>query len=228
MDTMSSHSPGTQRGRRSTAGRGPKEPAPDAEAAILSATEELLASIPLHDLSVAQIIERAGISRATFYFYFESKFAVVAALVKQSIAEIYAASQPTLRSKPGPERIAALSQRVRDSARVWDAHRPVLGATVENWHAYPELRSLWLEMIGGLTEAIALEIEHDRKGGLAPPGPDPRALAALLAWSTERCLYLIGLEELVPAGERDARLDALTQMWLTVMYSDAAANRAAA
>ena len=55
----------------------------DTEQAIFAATEELLEQVPLQDLSVAQIIERAGVSRATFYFYFSSKYAVVTGLLAQ-------------------------------------------------------------------------------------------------------------------------------------------------
>jgi TetR/AcrR family transcriptional regulator, ethionamide resistance regulator len=200
----------------------------DAREAILNATEALLANTALQDLSVAQIIAEAGISRATFYFYFGSKFAVVAALVQQSIEEIYAAAQPTLRSDPGPARIAALRQRIDNSADVWDTHRPVLGATVENWQVYPELGALWLEMIGGLTNAITAEIVHERALGNCPPGPDARALAALLAWTTERCLYLLGKEYMVAPKDRAACLDGLTQTWLHVMYGADAGQQAAA
>jgi TetR/AcrR family transcriptional regulator, ethionamide resistance regulator len=200
----------------------------EARAAILNATEDLLADTALQDLSVAQIIAEAGISRATFYFYFGSKFAVVAALVQQSIEEIYTATRPTLRSDPGPARIAALTQRISNSADVWDRHRPVLGATVENWQAYPELRDLWLEMIGGLTDAISAEIVHERALGNCPPGPDARALAALLAWTTERCLYLLGKDYMVASEDRQSRLGGLTQTWLHVMYGAGASEQAAA
>ena len=56
----------------------------DTRGQIFEATESLLADVPLHDLSVAQIIERAGVSRATFYFYCSSKFAVVEGLLTDS------------------------------------------------------------------------------------------------------------------------------------------------
>src|SRR5947209_16008932 len=98
---------------------------PDARGAILTATERLLADVQLHRLSVAQIIKAANISRATFYFYFDSKFAVVAALIEQVIDEIFDVSRQTpigRTSKLPPE--VALEQRIRASAAVWRAHRP--------------------------------------------------------------------------------------------------------
>ena len=198
-----------------------------AESAILEATERLLDEIPVHELSVARIINAAGISRATFYFYFSSKFAVLAALVEQAIAEIYAVSRPTVGGAGGLPPELALSKRIRDSAQVWAAHFPVMRATAENWHVYPELRTLWLEMIGGLTDAIAAEIDAERAAGRAPDGPDSRALASTLTWTTERCLYVIGLS--LPSGpnDPDAMLAALAQIWLTAIYGPDAAQTAA-
>jgi hypothetical protein len=83
-------------------------------------------------------------------------------------------------------------------------------------------------MIGGLTDAISAEIVHERALGNCPPGPDARALAALLAWTTERCLYLIGKEYMVAPEDRESRLDGLTQTWQRVMYGADAGEQAAA
>jgi AcrR family transcriptional regulator len=189
---------------------------PDSAQAILAATEALLADSSLRDLSVAQIIARAGVSRATFYFHFASKFSVVASLVEQAIEEMYEVTRQTHRDNPSPSRSAALRQRIHDSARVWDAHRPVLKATVENWYVYPELGEAWLALIGGLTADIAEELEHQkpRRGVVRP---DTRATGALLAWMTERCLYNVGMEDVVAADQRANYLEALTAVWISVM-----------
>src|SRR5215210_7350847 len=78
------------RGDRPRAHKGSSEP----EAAIFAATERLLADVPLHELSVMQIIGEAGISRATFYFYFSSKFAVLGGLLAIVMDEIFASARP--------------------------------------------------------------------------------------------------------------------------------------
>jgi TetR/AcrR family transcriptional regulator, ethionamide resistance regulator len=193
----------------------------NAEAAILQATERLLEDVPLHDLSVAQIIRAADTSRATFYFYFSSKFAVVAALVRQAIGEIYEASRPFIERQNGMPEEEALRRRIEAAATVWQAHRPVLRATVENWQVFPELRTLWLELIAGLTDGIAAEIDHARAAGLSPLGADARQLAATLAWTTERCLYVAGLGLGDAAADERQIVAALTQLWMAVMYGRA-------
>ncbi len=199
----------------------------DSPQAILAATEALLAEHPLSSLSVAQIIDRAGVSRATFYFHFASKFSVVAQLVAQAIEEMYEVTRQTHRDNPAPSRTAAFEQRIRDSARVWDAHRPVLKATVENWQVYPELGEAWLALIGGLTADIADELDHQRPTrSSARSRSDSRATGALLAWMTERCLYNVGAADVVAPDQRANYLEALTAVWIAVMVP--AAERAAA
>lgn len=48
--------------------------------AILQAVRELLEERPFAELSVATISNRAGVARSGFYFYFDSKYSVLAQL----------------------------------------------------------------------------------------------------------------------------------------------------
>ena len=93
---------------------------------------------------------------------------------------------------------------------------------------FPELRELWLKMIGGLTDAIAAEIDRERAAGRAPEGADSRQLASMLAWTTERCLYVSGLDLPPSLGDAGEMVAVLTQMWLAVMYGDGVERQAAA
>src|ERR1700746_424985 len=53
-------------------------------AAIVSAVRELLQEQSFADLSVSTISERAGIARSGFYFYFDSKYAVLAVILAEA------------------------------------------------------------------------------------------------------------------------------------------------
>ena len=53
---------------------------------ILDALRELLRERTFDTLSVAEIITAAGVSRASFYFYFAGKQAVLAELVRRADA----------------------------------------------------------------------------------------------------------------------------------------------
>ena len=61
----------------------------DTRQAVLSATERLLASSRLDELTVVDLIEDAGISRASFYVHFECKHAAVAALAENAMEQIH-------------------------------------------------------------------------------------------------------------------------------------------
>jgi AcrR family transcriptional regulator len=182
----------------------------------------------LHELSVAQIIGAAGISRATFYFYFSSKFAVLTPLVEHAINEIFRVSRQSLTRTSGLSPEAAMRRRIQTSAQVWYANRAVLQATVENWNAVPELREVWLRALGGLTTALAAEIDAERALGRAPAGPDSRSLAATLVWTTERCLYVSGLNVPDAIGDQTETVEALTRLWLGALYGGLDGQAAAA
>jgi AcrR family transcriptional regulator len=195
--------------------------ASETELAIFEAAERLLAEVPLHDLSVAQIIEAADVSRATFYFYFSSKYAVVTGLLARVMDEIYETVQPFVQRQPDVAPEAALRESLEAAAAVWTAHRAALRATVEHWHAVPELRTRWLGVVRRFASGVAFEIDRERAEGLAPDGPDSRQMGAALIWSSERCLYVAGLgvDEDLPS-EQDI-IEPLLALWLGTIYGHA-------
>src|SRR5947209_6325782 len=65
-----------------------------AETAILAATEQLLQERPLHQLSVSDIVNAAGVSRTSFYAYFASKTAVIAECLRQVMDQVMVAVRP--------------------------------------------------------------------------------------------------------------------------------------
>jgi len=52
--------------------------------AIVTAVRELLEERSFADLSVSTISERAGVARSGFYFYFDSKYAVLAVILAEA------------------------------------------------------------------------------------------------------------------------------------------------
>jgi TetR/AcrR family transcriptional regulator, ethionamide resistance regulator len=193
--------------------------------AILQATERLLAERRFDELSVADILETADVSRSSFYFYFESKAAVLAELVRAAVDQALEVAEPWLDHDVGEPPRAALEHGTRGGARLWREHAPVLRAVVENWRTDPGLARLWTEMMDRFTSVAAQRIEHDRKSGRAPTTrADPHTIAALLTWMGERAYYLAAIDQ--PPFDDEARLiDALTDIWLAVIYNGPPAPR---
>ncbi|MDT5225801.1 MAG: hypothetical protein QOG19_3208, partial [Mycobacterium sp.] len=56
--------------------------------AILAAVRELLQERPFSELSVSTISLRAGVARSGFYFYFDSKYSVLAQILAEAAEEL--------------------------------------------------------------------------------------------------------------------------------------------
>jgi len=201
----------------------------EAETTIFAATERLLADTPLHDLSVAQILREAGMSRATFYFYFSSKFAVVAGLLASVMQEIFESVTPFVNRDPDDDPETALRKSLDQATTVWSEHRYILRATSQHWHAVPELQAMWLDVVDRFTAAVSAEVDRERKAGVAPPGPPSRQLVASLLWATEGCLHVAGLGVDSELPNEKAIVDTLVRMWVGTLYADGStiATRAA-
>jgi AcrR family transcriptional regulator len=190
----------------------------DTETAIFAATERLLEQVPLHEISVADILQESGVSRATFYFYFSSKYAVVTGLLARLYDEMF---ELVVGRDEGESPQAALRRQLRNAAALWSAHRLALRAVHEHWPESPELRAAWMEIFERFTTATATLIDQDRKAGLARPGPDSRQLASSLLWASDRCMYIAGLgvDRDLPA-EQDT-VDPLLAVWIGSVYGSA-------
>lgn len=192
----------------------------DIEQAVCEATERLLATRSLAELSVAEILRAAGVSRGSFYFYFPSKHAVLAALVTRVNDDVFAATQTWLHRAPDEPLDRALRAAMRAALDDWRLHAPVMRAVAESWHDDPDLEAAWRSLMGRFTNASAEQIDREREAGVAPPGIDAHALGAMLTWMTERALYLAISGEEPEIGDEQL-VETLTHVWLRAVYAGA-------
>jgi AcrR family transcriptional regulator len=188
--------------------------------AILDATEELLTTRRFDEIAVADVLAAAGVSRASFYFYFESKHAVLAELVRDAVGAGHQAARPWLEHPGGPPPAERLRQGITDGARLWREKAPVLRAIVENWRADPALTELWTELMESYTVAAAERIARDREAGLAPDGVEAHTLASALTWLGERAYYLAAVG-VPPFDDETSLVDVLTDVWVSTVYGRA-------
>jgi AcrR family transcriptional regulator len=200
----------------STSRRGPSK-GDLKERAILATCERLLSEKPLHEIGVDELAAGAGISRPSFYFYFESKNAVLQALVAGVAEEMYAEAEGWLaREDDSPE--VTVSRSIEAAAQRWREHGPVLRAAVETWGSVPELRAFWEDIVRRFVEQSAARISDERGVAAAPPGPEPHALATALIWMNERCFYTSSLGT-QPSLSDDELVPTLTAVWLRAIYA---------
>lgn len=185
---------------------------------LLSATLGLLEEKQFSDISVADMLTAAGVSRATFYFYFASKFSVLCALLQRAMDDIFVTVQPFLARSEGDPAEEALERSLRAVTAAWRRHRPVLQATAIHWHSDAGLHDLWLSIAERFIGAGAEEIERERAAGLINTTESGRTLAAMLFWGTERVLYVAGTAIEPAFVDEEGVLRPLVAMWHGTLY----------
>src|SRR4051794_20064244 len=174
---------------------------------MLTALRQLLDERRFEAISVADVIARAGVSRASFYFYFPGKQAALAELVRRAVGQGREAATPWTGSPAAPA--DALHAGVAAGAELWQANAGVLKAIVESWASDDQLRDLWLAQMDVFTDAAVARIEADPAALTVLAGQDVRAVAAALSWLGER-LYYLAAAGVSPFDDRDVLVRTLT------------------
>lgn len=186
---------------------------------ILDALRGLLSERTFDALSVAEIISAAGVSRASFYFYFTGKQAALAELVRRAVGAGHEAAEPWVQAAAGPHE--TLRAGIDAGAALWSSNAAVLRAIVESWPSDPLLRELWLAQMQTFTDATITRIEADRRTDPAVAARlanvDVPALAATLTWTGERLYYLAACG-VPPFDDRAVLVDTLTHLWVSALY----------
>lgn len=190
----------------------------DTRAEILSATERLLFSAPLHEITVEGLLREAGVSRATFYAHFESKFDAAAALMDRVMGTMFELLSPFVDRQPGVSADAAIRLVLDASSQHWKEHAPVFRAIHDHRHSVAELRTQWLEVTRRFTEAVVGQLEREQAEGQISGTLDVRQVAASLVWSTEHLLYVAGSGIDTDLPGETAIIDTIVGLWVGAIY----------
>jgi AcrR family transcriptional regulator len=182
---------------------------------ITQALERLLTDRSIHDVTVNDIIDEADIARGTFYFWFTSKYDVVAHAHRAISTQILEAADPWWSNPASPPELVV--PVLEGFGATYRAHAPILNATSETWHLDPEVRASWDEMMGALITNVEGLIRAQQERGIARSSIDARLTAEALVWMNERTLHIAYL-----SGGRaaiDSRLISnLARIWTATLY----------
>ncbi|MGX6602527.1 TetR/AcrR family transcriptional regulator [Micromonosporaceae bacterium Da 78-11] len=160
-------------GRRRGPSRGDRR-----EQAILDTALTLLARKPLAEITIDELAAGADISRSSFYFYFDSKLAVLVALLQGLAGDLGRDTEEWLDGS-GPD-AAALRRSLTALAALWRAHGPLLAHAVAAGPASPEIARWRAQLFDLHVRRLSARIRRDRAAGLAPAGPAPEVLAGMI------------------------------------------------
>ena len=186
--------------------------------AIVQAVRELLTEKPFAELSVSTISDRAGVARSGFYFYFDSKYAVLAHILGEAADELEELTGD-FAPRGDDERPADFARRMVGSAAAVYAHNdPVMSACNSARGTDAEIREI-LERYNELVIAQVLPIVEVEiaKGAAEPISDDLEALVRTLCAAT--ALTLSG-ESLFTGPERDLgrAVTVLEKLWLHALW----------
>jgi AcrR family transcriptional regulator len=192
--------------------------------AIIKAVRELLQEQTFADLSVSAISERAGITRSGFYFYFDSKYDVLALILAEATQELEELTHYFAPRAAG-ETPAAFAERMVGSAVAMYAHNdPVMAACNAARNTDAKIRDILDRQIDTIIDQIVGLVQDEVAAGTAHPISDDlpalvRTLGATTAMMLSGDVTFLGADRDVQRGAR-----VLEQLWLAALWGGPASG----
>jgi AcrR family transcriptional regulator len=185
--------------------------------AIVTAVRELLQERSFADLSVSTISERAGVARSGFYFYFDSKYAVLAVILADAGDLLDSLTHHFAPREPGETPAAFAKRMVGSAAAVYSNDDPVLKACAVARNTDAQIREMMDDFYDGIIDKLITLLEQDSEA--RPISEDLPALVRTLAAVTS--FTLTQDSAFVGRGEDSARaVDIVERLWLSAFWGD--------
>ncbi len=169
------------------------------------------------DVKVGEIVAEAGLSRTTFYVYFEDKADLLRSWYRDVSATITTAAQVWWAldaTADRPDLRAALAGIVA----AYRPHPELMAATHEAIGDDPGIREAVDEAMANYIAGLAAHIERGQAAGFVDPSLPPHETAYWLQWMAERGLHRMVRGE---SARIEELLDAYTRILWNVLYAPA-------
>jgi AcrR family transcriptional regulator len=185
--------------------------------AIVNAVRELLQERSFADLSVSTISERAGVARSGFYFYFDSKYAVLAVILADAGDLLDNLTHHFAPREPGETPEAFAKRMVGSAAAVYANDDPVLKACAVARNTDAQIREMMDDFYDSIIDKLIALLEQDSDA--RPISDDVPALVRTLAAVTS--FTLTHDSAFVGRGQDPARaVDVVERLWLSAFWGD--------
>jgi AcrR family transcriptional regulator len=183
--------------------------------AIVTAVRELLQERSFADLSVSTISERAGVARSGFYFYFDSKYAVLAVILADASELLDQLTHDFAPREPGETPAAFAKRMVGSAAAVTANDDPVLTACTVARNTDAQIREMMDDFYDSVVDKLIALLEQDTDA--QPISDDLPALVRTLTAVTT--MTLTHDSAFVGRGEDPARaIDIVERLWLNAIW----------
>jgi AcrR family transcriptional regulator len=183
--------------------------------AIVSAVRDLLEVKPFSELSVSMISERAGVARSGFYFYFDSKYAVLAVAVADAMAELDKLTHDFAPRKPDETPAEFAKRMVGHAAAVFAHNDPTMKACTLAQNTDTQIREIMNDFEDGVIDKIVGLVGQD--AGARPISDDLPALVRTLTATTALTLSndsaFVGRD-----GDSSRAIAVIERLWLNALW----------
>jgi TetR/AcrR family transcriptional regulator, ethionamide resistance regulator len=178
---------------------------------LVATLERLIADEPrFTELTLERLVSAAGISRTSFYKYFDSKVDVLSSWLGELVELLEQAPQAWSPSA-APTR-AELVEGLRNIAVVYRPRLPLVAAVYETAAADAELRTQLASTLESMESALRQHIARGQREGWVNAAVDDGETSRWLVYLTENGLrHIIG-----PAPERDVQ--ELVEAWADTVW----------
>ena len=185
--------------------------------AIVTAVRELLQERSFADLSVSTISERAGVARSGFYFYFDSKYAVLAVILADASELLDQLTHHFAPREPGETPAAFAKRMVGSAAAVYANDDPVLSACAVARNTDAQIGEMMDDFYDSVIDKLITLLQHDPDA--RPITDDVPALVRTMAAVTT--MTLTHDSTFIGRGQDPARaVDIVERLWLTAFWGD--------
>ena len=186
--------------------------------AILNAVHELLREKPFSELSVSTISDRAGVARSGFYFYFDSKYSVLAQMLAEAMQELEELTHYFAPRAPEESTAAFAKRMVGSAAAVYSHNDPVMSACNNARNTDAEIREILDQQMGSVIDQIVKIVEDETRAGTAHPISDDvptlvRTLAATTGFTLSGDSAFVGADR-----DMGRAVHVLEQLWLYSLW----------
>ena len=190
--------------------------------AIVQAVRELLQEKPFAQLSVSTISDRAGVARSGFYFYFDSKYAVLAQILADATHELEELTE-YFAPRGADETPAAFARRMVGSAAAVYAHNdPVMSACNAARNTDAEIRDLLDQQVEGVVQQIIGIVNDELQAGTAHPISDDIAMLVRTLSVTTAQMLSVDTVYLGDNGDVQRGVRVLEALWLNALWGGSA------
>jgi TetR/AcrR family transcriptional regulator, ethionamide resistance regulator len=180
---------------------------------VLSIVEQQLrAGATYADVSVANVVAEAGISRSTFYAYFVDKTTLLRTWYAEFTEVILDAAQAwwSLNGTATKDDVRAALERIMDAYR---AHPELMAATHEAIGTDHGVRKAVDDAMRRYIDGLRRHIKNGQAGGFIDPSLPAAETAYWLQWMAER-----GLHQMVRA-ESEAGQERLAEAYASIVWN---------